>query len=299
MMQGLLYKVPDPRNTTYLRKYVSSMPNPVPELVNRRLENEDIDLETLSLAGLHEKVVTAIQEECVKKKVAKSLKKQLNLSSATCDIFKETSNYGCFKPKPKPKSTKSSSCTCHNSLKRSKPTKFKKAKGFKPKRKFFFKKRRTPSKPRHSNCFICKKPGHWASQCPLWSKTKTQVKVMTIFQHHYNPAEWDMVDDRPEGEYFSLSEVSTEDERESPTQSLCLTSASPSSSSSDSDSDSPSLLHFLDIKMFGTTPDLSSLLRKREELTSKLSMLSPGQFFLIDYYSSQLQTVNAQISSLQ
>jgi hypothetical protein len=129
MMQGLLYKVPDPRNTAYLRKYVSSMPNPVPELVNKRLENEDIDMETLSLAGLHEQVVTAIQEECVRKKVAKSLKKQLNLSSQSCEIFKETSSYGCFKPKPKPKSTKSSSCTCHSSSKGSKPTKFKKLKG--------------------------------------------------------------------------------------------------------------------------------------------------------------------------
>jgi cytoskeletal protein RodZ len=124
---------------------------------------------------------------------------------------------------------------------------------------------------------------------------------MTIFQHQYNPAEWDMVDDRPEGEYFSLSEESSEDERESHIQSLSLTSAdsSSSTSSSDSDSDTPSLLNFLDIKMFGTTPDLPSLLRKREELTSKLSLLSPGQFFLIDYYNSQLQAVNDQISSLQ
>jgi hypothetical protein len=148
------------------------MPNPVPELVNKRLENEDIDMETLSLAGLHEKVVTAIQQECVRMKVAKSLKKQLNLSSQSCEIFKETYSYGCFKPKAK-KSSKTSSCTYHTSPKKSKPIRSKKAKGFKPKRKFFFKKRRTPSKPRHSTCFICKKPGHWASQCPLRSKTKT------------------------------------------------------------------------------------------------------------------------------
>jgi hypothetical protein len=41
-MQNLLYKVPDPRNTAYLRKYLSSLPNPVPELTRRRLANEDI-----------------------------------------------------------------------------------------------------------------------------------------------------------------------------------------------------------------------------------------------------------------
>jgi hypothetical protein len=39
-MQNLLYKVPDPRNTAYLRKYISSLPNPVPELVRKRIEDE-------------------------------------------------------------------------------------------------------------------------------------------------------------------------------------------------------------------------------------------------------------------
>jgi hypothetical protein len=226
MMQGLLYKVPDPRNIAYLRKYLSSMPNPVPELTRKRLEDEDIEIDTLSLAGLQEQIIIAIQEECIRKKMAKSLKKHLNVSSSACDIFKETSNYGCFKPKAKPHShnkTQKTSCNCKPV---SKTKSFKKTKGFKPKRKFFFRKRQFPAKPHKSTCFICKKPGHWASQCPLRSKTKTQVKVMNIFQSTYDPTEWDMVQDRPEGEYFSLSEASTEDESESDPHSLPSTPSS-------------------------------------------------------------------------
>jgi hypothetical protein len=56
-MQNLLYKVPDPRNSAYLRKYISSLPNPVPELVRKRIEDEDIILESLSFAGVQEQVI--------------------------------------------------------------------------------------------------------------------------------------------------------------------------------------------------------------------------------------------------
>jgi hypothetical protein len=45
--------------------------------------------------------------------------------------------------------------------------------------------------------------------------------------------------------------------------------------------------------------DLESLHRQRDALQTKLSVLSPGQFFLYDYYSSQLEQVQEQIRSLQ
>jgi hypothetical protein len=67
-MQTLLYKVPDPNNTAYLRKYLSSLPGKVPDLVRERLRRFDIDIEDLSLAGLQEQIVTALQKECMRKK---------------------------------------------------------------------------------------------------------------------------------------------------------------------------------------------------------------------------------------
>jgi hypothetical protein len=215
MMQGLLYKVPDPRNTAYLRKYISSMPNPVPELTRKRLEDEDIEIETLSLAGLQEQIIIAIQEECIRKKMAKSLKKQLNVSSSACEIFKETSNYGCFKPKAKPHSHKifrKLLVTVNLLVKK----KFQEnLKGFKPKRKFFFKKDSFQPSLGNLNVLSVRSlaTGHLSVLCGL--KPKPRSKVMNIFQTSYDPAEWDMVEDRPEGEYFSLSEASTEDESES------------------------------------------------------------------------------------
>jgi hypothetical protein len=51
-MQSLLYKVPDPSNSAYLRKYLSSLPRKVPDLVRTRIEDIDIDIESLSIAGL-------------------------------------------------------------------------------------------------------------------------------------------------------------------------------------------------------------------------------------------------------
>jgi hypothetical protein len=77
-----------------------------------------------------------------------------------------------------------------------------------PKRKIFFKKRPQHSKAKPTSCFICKKPGHWASQCPLRSKTKSQIKIMDLFLTGYDPAEWDEVSHRSDGEYLSISEDS-------------------------------------------------------------------------------------------
>jgi hypothetical protein len=60
-MQDLLYKVPDPENVAYLRKYLSAMPGKIPDLVRDRLEDLEVDISELSLAGLHEQIVTALQ----------------------------------------------------------------------------------------------------------------------------------------------------------------------------------------------------------------------------------------------
>jgi hypothetical protein len=94
-MQDLLYKVPDPENVAYLRKYLSAMPGKVPNLVRDRLEELDIDISQLSLAGLHEHIVMALQKECLRKKTNKSIKKQLGFDSSVCDTFAETYHFGC------------------------------------------------------------------------------------------------------------------------------------------------------------------------------------------------------------
>ena len=56
-MQDLIYKARDPQNTAYLRKYLSAMPGRIPDLVKARFEVENIDIENISLVGLHEQIV--------------------------------------------------------------------------------------------------------------------------------------------------------------------------------------------------------------------------------------------------
>jgi hypothetical protein len=78
-MQDLLYKSRDPNNHAYLRKYLSVMPGKIPDLVRERMEEEDIDIEELSLAGIHEQIMTTLQKECIRRKTAKSVKKEIRI----------------------------------------------------------------------------------------------------------------------------------------------------------------------------------------------------------------------------
>jgi len=61
-MQDLLYRASDPDNVAYLRKYLSSMPGKIPDLVRELLETLNIDLEELSLEGVHENIFTTLHK---------------------------------------------------------------------------------------------------------------------------------------------------------------------------------------------------------------------------------------------
>jgi hypothetical protein len=155
-------------------------------------------------------------------------------------------------------------------------------------RKAYFKRQPQNSKARTSSCFICKKPGHWASRCPLWIKTKFQSKIMDLFQTGYDPADWEMVSDHSDGEYPSLTDYTNESDYDE--------------SNAQSDSDTSQItenLNFLDIKMMSPTSDLPSLLQQRSALQHKLSTLTPGHFQLSKRYHAQISLLSAQISKLQ
>jgi len=106
-MQSLLYKVPHPTNAPYLRKYLSSLLGKIPDLVRERLEDLEIDIETLS----QEQIVTTLQNECIRKKTAKSLKKHLGFDSSVCEVFNETSSFRCSNQKKHKKMSKKD-CGC-------------------------------------------------------------------------------------------------------------------------------------------------------------------------------------------
>ena len=87
------------------------MPGKIPDLVRERLETLNIDLEELSLAGLHEHIVTTLQKECMRRKTNKSVNKQLGFDSNIYDVFAETYHFGC-KPKQGKKESCKTDCGC-------------------------------------------------------------------------------------------------------------------------------------------------------------------------------------------
>jgi hypothetical protein len=114
---------------------------------------------------------------------------------------------------------------------------------------------------------------------------------MDIFQTRYDPSKWDLVSNRSDGEYLSLTEDS--DSSLDPPQSTSV---------SDSDSDTSQVeeaLNFLDIKMMNPYIDLNSLLRQRSVLEAKMSSLTLGQFHLSDRYASQIARLTDQINAIQ
>jgi hypothetical protein len=116
---------------------------------------------------------------------------------------------------------------------------------------------------------------------------------MDLFTTGYDPAEWDMVSHCSEGEYLSLSDADDESDTslsEFPT---------PHDHYSDSDDSHIEALNFLEIKMMTSFIDINSLLTQRSNLQSKLATLTPGQFYLADRYTSQIEQLNQQIQDLQ
>ena len=114
---------------------------------------------------------------------------------------------------------------------------------------------------------------------------------MDLFQLGYDPSKCELVDNRSDGEYLSLTE-----HRNSPCE--------PNLPDNDFDTDSDSsqiveTMNFLDIKMMSPYSDLSSLLKQRSDLQDKLSILTAGQFQLSRRYASQISQISAQIYQLQ
>jgi hypothetical protein len=111
---------------------------------------------------------------------------------------------------------------------------------------------------------------------------------MDLFQTGYDPAEWELVSNRSDGEYLSL----TEDDSDSPHN--CNYDSDNSEISTVSES-----LNFLDIKMFSPEDDIPSPRHRQSVIQTKLSQLTPGQFQLSKRLNAQLSSINSQLAKHQ
>jgi hypothetical protein len=222
----------------------------------------------------------------MRKKTSKSLKKHIGFDSSVCEAFTETTSFGCTHKKQSRKWS-AKTCDCKNKPKKS--TQHTSRRFPVGKELIFFKRRPQNHRAKKSSCFICKNPGHWASQCPMRLKTKSQIKIMDLFTTGYDPAEWDLVSHHSDGEYLSITEESD------------FESSSDHSSNHSSNYDSflPEDLNFLEIKMISSFIDVNSLISQCTALQQKLSALILGQFQLYDRYASYIEQLTLQIESLQ
>ena len=90
------------------------------------------------------------------------------------------------------------------------------------------------------------------------------MKIMDLFQTGYDPAEWEMVSERSDGEFLSLTESDEFD-----TSTVDYQSDTDQSQITDT-------MNFLDIKMMSTFSDLPSLLHQRSVLEQKIKRLTLG-----------------------
>jgi hypothetical protein len=116
---------------------------------------------------------------------------------------------------------------------------------------------------------------------------------MDLFSTGYDPAEWDLVSHRSDGEYLSLSEDSDSSDSPLPNEPDHSFDSAPESLTDYEE------LNFLDIKMMSSFVDLNSLISQRSTLQNKKSALTPGQFHLSDRYTSQIEQLTAQIEAIQ
>ena len=111
---------------------------------------------------------------------------------------------------------------------------------------------------------------------------------MDLFQTGYDLAEWELVSNRSDGEYLSL----TEDDSDSPHDFNYDSDNSEISTVSES-------LNFLDIKMFSAENDIPCLRHRQSVIQNKLSQLTPKHFHLSKRLNVQLSSINSQFAKHQ
>ncbi|KAH9752192.1 hypothetical protein KPL71_014608 [Citrus sinensis] len=184
-MSLLFYKLNGFNEPTLKHVFLASLPEELQPNIQRQLTASNLSLDNISLGKIFQLAKTCLDKLCEQKQFFKELLKD-----------KEPFRSACKKPYLHIKCHKKKDCDCSSKKKRHfrkfKPPEFssKPRRSRKPYR--FFRKKSSSSREfkrkQSSRCFICKRKGHYANDCP--NKREKSIRLVEHLQAttDYSPA---------------------------------------------------------------------------------------------------------------
>ncbi|KAH9744329.1 hypothetical protein KPL70_003653 [Citrus sinensis] len=252
-MSLLFYKLNGFNEPTLKHVFLASLPEELQPDIQRQLTASNLSLDNISLGKIFQLAKTCLDKLCEQKQFFKELLKD-----------KEPFRSACKKPYLQIKCHKKKDCDCSSKKKRH----FRKFKtpefSSKPRRSRkpyrFFRKKSSPSREfkrkQSSRCFICKRKGHYAKDCP--NKREKAIRLVEHLQAttDYSPA-------KDELEFYFSEQDEPNDETVFALQ-----------NSSDSDSDQSQVIFHQQLLSLDTTVPIPSI--KLQILPSKFQRPIPA-----------------------
>ncbi|KAH9780736.1 hypothetical protein KPL71_008195 [Citrus sinensis] len=252
-MSLLFYKLNGFNEPTLKHVFLASLPEELQPNIQRQLTASNPSLDNISLGKIFQLAKTCLDKLCEQKQFFKALLKD-----------KEPFRSACKKPYLQIKCHKKKDCDCSSKKKRH----FRKFKtpefSSKPRRSRkpyrFFRKKSSSSREfkrkQSSRCFICKKKGHYAKDCP--NKREKSIRLVEHLQAttDYSPA-------KDELEFYFSEQDEPNDETVFALQ-----------NSSDSDSDQSQVIFHQQLLSLDTTVPIPSI--KLQILPSKFQKPIPA-----------------------
>ncbi|KAH9716946.1 hypothetical protein KPL71_021643 [Citrus sinensis] len=187
-MSALFHKIGGINYHTLKHVFLSSLPEELQPEIRRQIANAQLDINNLSLGRLFQLALVSLDYLCDQKKFFRNLMKD-----------KEGFRTACKKPYLEIKCRDSKHCTCPSTKKHHKVRFHKKSSRTpqsrpfprRPKKIRYF-RRREPSeildrRRKKSRCFICKKLGHFAKECPKNPKRSQRLVQQLQSLHQFSP----------------------------------------------------------------------------------------------------------------
>ncbi|KAH9734771.1 hypothetical protein KPL71_017496 [Citrus sinensis] len=252
-MSLLFYKLNGFNELTLKHVFLASLPDELQPDIQRQLTTSNLSLDNISLGKIFQLAKTCLDKLCEQKQFFKELLKD-----------KEPFRSACKKPYLQIKCHKKKDCDC-NSKKKRHFQKFKTPEfSSKPRRSRkpyrFFRKKSSSSREfkrkQSSRCFICKRKGHYAKDCP--NKREKSIRLVEHLRAttDYSPA-------KDELEFYFSEQDEPNDETVFALQ-----------NSSDSDSDQSQVIFHQQLLSLDTTVPIPSI--KLQILPSKFQRPIPA-----------------------